>query len=115
LASYNPAKILRTAGRLARSSVRHSAYFVGYLLILSMSVLFFAKIFFPARTGFFYRGDRPVAFGFVRNTDGLTEVLHLWFFPVVVLVMGMLYFVFTAVLKKQRARRKPANGRLGSR
>jgi len=106
LKAYNPIGILKHIYYFGKSSLKYSAYFVVYLFILAMPFLFFAKLFFPESTGLFYRGDKIVGFGFWRDTEGLTEVLHLWFYPAVILMMALLYFAFTAVLRKQRSSRK---------
>jgi len=106
LKAYNPIGILKLIYYFAKSTLKYSVCFVVYLFILAMPFLFFAKIFFPERTGLFYRGDKVVGFGFWRDVEGLTEVLNLWFYPGVILMMVMLYFAFTAVLRKERCQRK---------
>jgi len=113
LKAYNPIGILKYIYHFSKSSLKYSIYFVVYLFILTMPFLFFAKIFFPERTGLFYRGDRIVGFGFWRDVEGLTEVLNQWFYPVVILMMALLYLAFTAVLRKERCRGKATLGKLG--
>ncbi|MFD2742881.1 MULTISPECIES: hypothetical protein [Sphingobacterium] len=86
--------------RLAKKSILFTSFFVIYIVIFSTSILLFVKLFFPDKTGLFHNGHRFVSFGFTSKTEGLTEVLHFWFYPLVIFLIAILYFTLRFILLK---------------
>jgi uncharacterized membrane protein len=98
--SFNPVHILQAM----RLNIANGAAYVilafFYLLSVSFCILIILKIIYPSHTGLFMQNDKFIAFGFTTELHaGLTEVLGQLFIPVVILLMGALYFLNTLLFR----------------
>jgi hypothetical protein len=100
--TFNPQLLFSALYISAKNSVKYACFFVLYLLIASMLSLIFFKIFYPDNTGLFYADNRVSAFGFILDTSGKTEVMHGWFYPIVLAIVALLYIVLTLILRLTR-------------
>ena len=88
--------------RVSTYSFKYVSFFAVYLLLFLMAFVFVAKIFVPSQTGLFFKGNEPVAFGFVRDIGHTREVLQGWFFPVIMGLWLLLYLLLGELLKVVR-------------
>jgi uncharacterized membrane protein len=100
--TFNPKKVLTVVYQKSKKSLAYTVFFLLYLFIIATASLLLFKIAFPAKTGLFYSGDKITGFGFLPNISGSTEVLHAWFYPIIVLAVLLMYLFTTLLLKFYR-------------
>ncbi len=97
--TFNPKNIFQALLLNFKNGVIYSVFALLYLLLFIFIFFIAAKIVFPSKTGLFYLNDRFQAFGFLRNTDGMNEVLGFWFIPLVILSAIIFYVLITLLLR----------------
>jgi len=102
--SFNPKHVFQAISLNLRSGFIFSFFGLLYLFLFSFILLIVAKIFFPANTGLFFRGNSFSAFGFITGTDGLTEVLGYWLIPLSIITALFCYTCITLLLRLKRKR-----------
>ena len=76
-----------------------------YLVILAFGSLAIIKLISPGHTGLFLQNGRLFVLGYTSNLpDGLTELLGNWFIAVVILLMGVFYFLNTLLFRLLKKR-----------
>ena len=103
--TYNPRWIVKGLGRTLMQGAKKTAqgvlFGVGYLLALVVFSLGLLKPFFPEHVGLFYdpgEETNRLAFGFLGQTDGMTEVLGYWIIPLCLALGILLYAGLTKML-----------------
>jgi len=103
--TYNPLWIVKGLGRTLTRGVKKTAlgllFGIGYLLALTVFALGLLKPFFPEHVGLFYDpGEEPqrIAFGFLEQTEGMTEMLGYWVIPLSLAVGVLVYGGLTKML-----------------
>lgn len=97
--SFNPKDILQALLLNMKHGIVFSVFGLLYLLLFAFVFLIGAKIFSPLKTGLFYLNGKFATFGFVKNTDGMTEVLGYWFIPLVIFSAIIFYLLVTILLR----------------
>jgi hypothetical protein len=103
--TFNPKHIFAALLLNIGNGFRYTFFFVMYLVLLALICLLFLKVFYPGNTGLFYAGGSISSFGFKPNLSGEVEVLHGWFYPVLLVVIFLLYMLITLSLKLTRKRK----------
>ena len=103
--TYNPRWIMKGLGRTLTQGVKKTAqgllFGIGYLFALVVFSLGLLKPFFPQHVGLFYdpvEETNRFAFGFLGQTDGMTEVLGYWMIPLCLVLGILLYAGLTKML-----------------
>lgn len=103
--TYNPRWILKGLGRTLTRGVKKTVqgllFGIGYLLALIIFALGLLKPFFPEHVGLFYEpGEETqrITFGFLEQTEGMTEVLGYWIIPLSLAVGVLIYVGLTKML-----------------
>lgn len=98
--TFNPLHVIKALSLNISNGFVYVLFSVLYLLLLGFVFLIFVKIAYPHNTGLFI-GENEIHFGFISNiiNDSLTDVLGVWFIPVVVLAMVITYVFITGLLK----------------
>jgi len=102
--SFNPKHIFQAISLNLRSGFIYTFFGLLYLFLVSFILLIAAKIIFPANTGLFFNGSSFRAFGFMTDTDGLTEVLGYWLIPLSIITALFCYTCITLLLRLKRKR-----------
>ena len=102
--SFNPKDILQALLLNIKNGIVFSVFSLFYLLLFAFVFLIGAKIIFPAKTGLFYLNEKFATFGFVKNTDGMTEVLGYWFIPLTIFFAILFYLLVTILLRFKKKR-----------
>ncbi len=99
----SPFTVLIRLGTLARrgwTSVLWTLLLAtGYLISIFLTLLGVLKIFFPARVGLFFDGERHVM-GILSDTVGLQDSMGFWFVPAAIGVALLLYAALTWILNR---------------
>ena len=103
--TYNPLWIVRGLGRTLTRGVKKTVlgllFGIGYLLAFVIGGLGLLKPFFPEHVGLFYEPEEEttrINFGFLEQTDGMTEVLGYWVIPLSLTVGVLIYLGLTKML-----------------
>jgi uncharacterized membrane protein len=102
--SFNPKHVFQAISLNLRSGIIYTFFGLLYLFLVSFILLIAAKIIFPANTGLFFSGSSFRAFGFMMDTDGLTEVLGYWLIPLSIITALFCYTCITLLLRLKRKR-----------
>ncbi|WP_259065116.1 hypothetical protein HDF24_00660 [Mucilaginibacter sp. X4EP1] len=98
--SFNPKHIIQA---LFLNVNRGAAYFLialGYLLIISFGSLIIFKLISPSHTGLFVKDGHFYAFGHTSIVPpGASELLGNSFIFIVILLMGLFYFINTMLFR----------------
>lgn len=97
--SFNPKDILQALVLNIKNGIIFSVFGILYLLLSVFVFFIVAKIIFPTKTGLFYLNGKFTNFGFVKNTDGMTEVLGYWFIPLAIFSAIIFYLLITLLLR----------------
>jgi hypothetical protein len=95
--TYHPKHLIMALLLNIRNGAVYSFLSVLMLLFLATIALGVLKIFFPADTGFFVRGDEH-HFGFILGDKG-PETMGFWFIPLMLLLAAIFYATIIFSLK----------------
>ena len=103
--SFNPKHILQALYLNIANGAGFFVIGIIYLLILAFGSLAIIKLISPIHTGLFLQNGRLFVFGYTSNLpEGLTELLGNWFIAVVILLMGVFYFLNTLLFRLLKKR-----------
>ncbi len=98
--TFNPVHIMQAMRLNIANGAAYSILVLFYLLSVSFCILIILKIIYPSHTGLFIKNDKFFAFGFTTELPGgLHELLGQLFIPVVILLMGIFYFLNTLLFR----------------
>jgi len=98
--TFNPVHIIQAMRLNIANGAAYAILAFFYLLSVSFCILIILKIIYPSHTGLFMQNGKLVAFGFTTELrSGLHELLGQLFIPVVILLMGALYFLNTLLFR----------------
>ena len=98
--SFSPKHILQALYLNIANGVGFFVIGIVYLLILAFGSLAIIKLVSPRHTGLFLQNGHWFAFGYTsRLPDGVTELLGNWFIIIVILIMGIFYFLNTLMFR----------------
>jgi len=98
--SFNPKHILQALYLNIANGAGFFVIGIIYLLTLAFGSLAVIKLVSPTHTGFFLQNGHWFAFGYTSDLpNGLIELLGNWFIPVVILIMGIFYFLNTLMFR----------------
>lgn len=104
-ATYNPLWIVKGLGRTLTRGVKNTIlglfFGIGYLLAAVTASLAVLKPFFPSHVGLFRgtgEGAYRWAFGYIDQTEGMTELLGNWIIPISLALAVLLYLGLTKML-----------------
>ncbi|ASZ12979.1 DUF1700 domain-containing protein [Chitinophaga pendula] len=103
--TFNPRLLLSALYVKALNSIKYTCFFILYLLLISIASLLFFKALYPRNTGLFYKEGKISGFGFLLDVSDTTEVLHGWFYPVVIALVILLYVILTLALRISRKKK----------
>ena len=101
--SFNPKHILQALYLNIANGAGFFVIGIIYLLILAFGSLAIIKLISPTHTGLFLQNGHLFAFGYTSSLPGgLTELLGNWFIAVVIMLMGVFYFLNTLLFRLLR-------------
>lgn len=105
--SFNPLKILKALVLNFSNGFSYVIFFILYLLLFGFVFLIAAKSINPTEVGFFYTNASSWVLGVSKKTSlHTTELLGNWFIPVMLLLIIVLYFLITLLLKLKKSLNK---------
>ena len=102
--TFNPIHVFKALVYNIANGISYVLFAILYLFLFTFIFLIGAKIF-NSDVGMYLKDGSYESFtlGWIDNTDGYTEVLGLWFIPVMILATLVLYFLITSLLKYKRS------------
>ncbi len=97
--TFNPKYVLQALLLNFKNGIVYSVFAFLYLLLFSFLFLIIMKLVFPSNTGLFYMNGNFHSFGFLRDVNGVKDVLGFWFIPVVTFFAIGFYFLITLFLR----------------
>lgn len=97
--SFKPKAVFQALFLSIKYGMVYSLFAFLYLPLIAFIVLIFAKLAYPAKTGLFYVNGQFQSFGFMNNTNGMSEILGYWFIPMVIVGAILFYFLITLLLR----------------
>lgn len=101
--SFNPVDILRALALNITNGISYVIFFILYLSLGGFLFLIFAKLINGDNVGMFFRNGKFQVLGLTPHSEGYDEVLGIWFIPIMILSMLVLYFLITLVLKFKKS------------
>ncbi len=104
--TFNPLHIIKALSLNISNGFVYILFSLSYLFLFIFIFLVFAKLLYPDNTGLFI-GENKINFGFISNltANSFTEVLGNWYIPVILLA-GMIIYLFITILLKLKYRLK---------
>ncbi len=99
VSTFNPKDVLQALLLNFKNGIIYSVFALLYLLLFVFLFFIVTKLIFPSKTGLFYLDEKFKAFGFIKNTDGMNDILGFWFIPLVILSAIIFYLLITLLLR----------------
>jgi len=100
--TFNPKDIFTALRLNIQNGIKYSVFVLLYLSLSIFGFLIIFKIIWPDQTGLFYNDQLFSGFGFVNNTEGLTEVLGYWLILISIAAGAFCFALITLLLKISR-------------
>ena len=100
--SFNPKHVWQALRLNISNGFFYSLLALAYLFLSVFVFLSITKLIAPEKTGLFYINGQFKSFGFVSNTENMTEVLGYWFLPLAILVAFVLYILITLLFRLKK-------------
>lgn len=102
--TFNPIHIVKALIMNVKYGLSYTLFGLLYLFLFVFIFLIGAKIVKPSAVGLFI-GEDSYKFGLIARHTGMEEVLGWWFIPIVALVVVILYFLITLLLRMKQNRK----------
>lgn len=103
--TFNPRHVLQALRLNISNGIFYAVMSFLYLFLSVFVMLILSKLFAPQGTGLFMLHGKFKAFGFVSNSNQMTEVLGLWFIPIT-LGAALLFYVTITLLFRLKTKTK---------
>lgn len=103
--TFNPIHILKALALNISNGISYILFGILYLLLLYGVYLIYEKLKTPTATGVFFKDNRFFAIGNFEDflgDESIREVLGNWFFPIIAIIILILYILITLFLKLKR-------------
>ncbi len=97
--TFNPKDVFQALLLNFKNGIIYSVFALLYLLLFVFVFFIGAKLISPTKTGLFYLDKNFQAFGFLKNTDGMNDILGFWFIPLVIIIAIVFYLLITLLLR----------------
>ncbi|MBK7652195.1 MAG: hypothetical protein IPJ20_17815 [Flammeovirgaceae bacterium] len=97
--TFNPRHVLQALRLNISNGIFYALMSFLYLFLSVFLLLILSKLFAPQRTGMFMLDGKFKAFGFVSDTNQMTEVLGYWFIPITLGVALLFYVTLTLLFR----------------
>lgn len=97
--TFNPKVVLQALLLNLKNGIIYSIFTLLYLFLFAFVFLIGAKLISPTKTGLFYLDEKFQTFGFIKNTDGMNDILGFWFIPLVIIIAIAFYLLITLLLR----------------
>lgn len=102
--TFNPRHVLQALKLNFSNGFFYVILTLLYLLLSVFGLLIVVKIINPSNTGLFYLEDKFKAFGYISDSEGMTEMLGYWFIPLTILSAIIFYLLITLLFRLRRKR-----------
>lgn len=100
--TFNPKHIVQALFLNIKKSGIFVIFFLLYISLFTFFILIISKIFAPKETGLFFKDGEFMALGRLSTSENVNEVLGIWFIPLMIGSILLLYFTITILMKLTR-------------
>lgn len=100
--TFNPKHILQAIFLNIKRSGIFIVFSLLYLSLFAFIVLIISEILAPEETGLFFKNEKFMVLGRLSTSENVNEVLGIWFIPLMVGSILLLYLMITLLMKLTR-------------